>query len=195
MYALTHGRTTVLHLPRPARRSSGLWGLSQRFWACFVLGSALVMFDAFETLGFLAAGSHMIQILEQDRPDAILRLFGENSPDLFLQLESNPFVRAVVGVSPVLMLVSHAIVIGLFLAMFWLLTRERVERLLCRRPLHPLLVRLGAPRGDAMLRLMLWIVPLMMVLEFGAIDGGCGLPCWSGCSFLTLRDMRSIVMS
>ena len=170
MDALTYGRTGVLLLPRPARRSSGLWGLSRRFWACFVLGAALVTFDSFETLGFLAAGRHMIQILEQDRPDVIGSLIGADSPDLYLRLESNPTMRAAVGASPVFMPVSHAAVIGLFLAMFWLLTRERVVRLFCRRPLSPLLVRLGVPRGDAWVRLVLWIVPLVLVLGFGVVD-------------------------
>ena len=170
MDTLTYGRTGVLHLPRPARRSSGLRGLSRRFWASFVLGAALVMLDSFETLGFLAAGRHMIQILEQDRPDVIRSLFGANSPDLYLRLESNPTMRAAVGASPVLMPASHAAVIGLFLVMFWLLTRERVVRLFCRRPLSPLLVRLGAPQGVAMVRLALWIVPLTLVLGFGVVD-------------------------
>ena len=54
MDALTYGRTGVLHLPRPARRSSGLRGLSRRFWAVFVLGSVLVMLDSFETMAALA---------------------------------------------------------------------------------------------------------------------------------------------
>ncbi len=156
MMELTHGRTAVIHLPRPSHRPGGLRGLSRRFWALFVLGAVLSMFDAFATLGFLAA-SHWMPVA--GHPGLVMR-WGE----------ANPIMRASIGVSPLLLPTSHAAAVAVGLAVCWFLTRERAVRFFIRRPLHPLFVRLGAPQGAAMLRLALWIVPLTMVLGFGGLD-------------------------
>ena len=154
MDALTYGRTGVLHLPRPARRSSGLWGLSRRFWAVFVLGSVLIMLDAFETMAALAPSP------VPGHPDLVVRY----------AREANPIWSTAVVASPWLLPVFHLVQIGLFLGLCWVLTRDRMVRHLARRQPGRLLVRLGAPRGEAWVRLLLWLVPLAMVLTEGLVD-------------------------
>ena len=103
MDALTYGRTGVLHLPRPARRSSGLWGLSRRFWAVFVLGSVLIMLDAFETMAALAWTP------VPGHPGLVARHASEG----------NPIWSAAVVASPWLLPVIHLVQIGLFLGLCW----------------------------------------------------------------------------
>ena len=154
MYALTRGRTTVLHLPRPAHRPRGLWGLSRRFWALFVLGSALVMLDSFETMAALAWTP------VPGHPGLLVRHANE----------LNPIGSALAAASPWLLPVFHLLEIGVFLGMCWMLTRGSVVQRIARRRPSPLLVRLGAPRGEAWIRLILWLVPLMMVLTEGVVD-------------------------
>ena len=154
MYALTHGRTGVLHLPRPTRRSSGLRGLSRRFWASFVLGSVLVMLDSFETMAALAWSP------VPGHPGLVVRHASE----------LNPIGSALAAASPWLLPVFHLVEIGIFLAMCWILTRDAVVRHMARRRPSRLLVRLGAPRGEAWVRLLLWLIPLAMVLTEGLID-------------------------
>ena len=148
MEALTYGRTGVLHLPRPARRSSGLRGLSRRFWTCFVLGSALAMLDAFETMAALAWTP------VPGHPGLVVRYASE----------LNPIGSALAGASPWLLPVLHLVGIGVFLGLCWSFTRDGMVRRLARRQPGRLLVRLGAPRGEAWVRLILWSIPLAMVL-------------------------------
>ena len=154
MDELTRGRPTVLHLPRPARRSSGLRGLSRRFWALFVLGSALVMLDSFETMAALAWTP------VPGHPGLVVRHASE----------LNPIGSALAAASPWLLPVYHLVEIGVFLGMCWILTRDSVVRRLARRRPSRLLVRLGAPRGEAWVRLLLWLIPLAMVLTEGVVD-------------------------
>ena len=154
MDALTYGRTGVLHLPRPARRSSGLRGLSRRFWAVFVLGSALVMLDAFETMAALAWSP------VPGHPGLVVRHASE----------LNPIWSAAVVASPWLAPVIHLVQIGLFLGLCWVFTRDRMVWHLARRKPGRLLVRLGAPRGEAWARLVLWSIPLALVFTEGLID-------------------------
>ena len=99
MYELTRGRTTVLHLPRPAHRPRGLWGLSRRFWALFVLGSALVMLDSFETMAALAWTP------VPGHPGLLVRHANE----------LNPIGSALAAASPWLLPVFHLLEIGVFL--------------------------------------------------------------------------------
>ncbi len=154
MDALTYGRTGVLHLPRPARRSSGLRGLSRRFWAVFVLGAVLAMLDSFETMAGLAWTP------VPGHPDLVVRY----------ARELNPIGSALAAVSPWLLPVFHLVQIGLFLGLCWVLTRDRMVRHLARRKPGRLLVRLGAPRGEAWVRLAIWFVLLSMVLTEGLAD-------------------------
>ena len=154
MDALTYGRTGVLHLPRPARRSSGLRGLSRRFWALFVLGAALAMLDAFETMAALAWTP------VPGHPGLVARHASE----------LNPIGRGLAAASPWLLPAFHLVQIGLFLGLCWIFTRDGMVRRMARRRPGRLLVRLGAPRGEAWAPLVLWSIPLALVLTEGLID-------------------------
>ena len=136
------------------RGRPGLFGLSRRFWAFFLVGTLLVLFDAFDTLGFLSAGWVPVA----------------GHPGLYERWgEANPVMRAAFHVSPALLILSHAAVVLAYFVVCWAMTRERViRRLFPGRP-NPFFARLGVPRGEAMVRTTLWIALLALVLEFGAL--------------------------
>ena len=93
-------------------------------------------------------------------------------PDLVVRhaSELNPIGSALAAASPWLLPVFHLVQIGVFLGLCWIFTRDRMVRRMTRRKPGRLLVRLGAPRGEAWARLVLWSIPLAMVLTEGLVD-------------------------
>ena len=154
MAELAYGRTRVLRIERATPGLGGLRGLSPRFWAAFGLGAMLTMVDSFETMAALAWTP------VPGHPGLVVRHASE----------LNPIGSALAAASPWLLPVFHLVEIGMFLAMCWIFTRDGMVRRLARRRPSRLLVRLGAPRGEAWVRLLLWLIPLAMVLTEGLAD-------------------------
>jgi hypothetical protein len=138
-------------LPQTDIHPAGLWSLSRRFWACLSLGFLFVLFDAFETIGFLRHKWLPVS----GRPD-LVRFVGE----------ANPITRALAAMSPNYVIVQHLALIAFVVLMCWVLTRARTVRRLTRRTPSPWLIRLRAPTGAAMIRMLSWAAPVILLLFY-----------------------------